>query len=133
MVAAAAAALSPPTSTLKNMTSATRPSEQAIAELSAKIGEKLELRRGDFRRDREAYLHRRSADRQRWVYWSSCGDDAAAAHAVANLEIAALRSARYLSRDDVPGSQCGQRTPHRRGRQGRGKPEQALPKVSGAG
>ncbi|QQK49243.1 elongation factor Ts [Mycobacterium avium subsp. paratuberculosis] len=109
--------------------------EQAIAELSAKIGEKLELRRvAHFDGTVEAYLHRRAADLPPAVgvlveYQGSGKDsDKEAAHAVA-LQIAALK-ARYLSRGDVPedvvASECriAEETA-----KAEGKPEQALPKI----
>ena len=90
--------------------------EQVIAELSAKIGEKLELRRvAYFDGTVETYLHKRAADLPPGVgvLVEYTGGDADAAHAVA-LQIAALK-ARYLTRDDVPEERRGQRTAHRRG------------------
>jgi elongation factor Ts len=77
--------------------------EQAIAELSAKIGEKLELRRVQyFGGDVETYLHKRAADLPPavgvLVEFEGSGKDAA--HTVA-LQIAALK-AKYVTRDDVP-------------------------------
>jgi len=76
--------------------------EQAVAELSAKIGEKLELRRvAFFDGTVETYLHKRAADLPPAVgvlVEYKGGSDALgkeAAHAVA-LQIAALK-ARYLS------------------------------------
>ncbi|OBL12091.1 translation elongation factor Ts, partial [Mycobacterium sp. 1245499.0] len=83
--------------------SGTKTVEQAIAELSAKIGEKLELRRvANFDGTVETYLHRRAADLPPavGVLVEYQGSDTEAAHAVA-LQIAALK-ARYLSREDVP-------------------------------
>ena len=77
--------------------------EQAIADLSAKIGEKLELRRvAYFDGTVETYLHKRSADLPPavGVLVEYKGSDTDAAHAVA-LQIAALK-AQYLTRDDVP-------------------------------
>src|ERR1700736_3952763 len=86
---------------------ATTTVEQAIAELSARIGEKLELRRvAFFDGTVETYLHKRAADLPPGVgvlveyTGSETGEGADAAHAVA-LQIAALK-ARYLSRGDVP-------------------------------
>ncbi|MFZ4373993.1 MAG: translation elongation factor Ts, partial [Mycobacterium sp.] len=78
--------------------------EEAIAELSAKIGEKLVLRRAQFFDGNvETYLHKRAADLPPAVGvlvefesgTAAQGKDAA--HAVA-LQIAALK-ARYLTRD----------------------------------
>src|SRR5690242_6337281 len=77
--------------------------EQTIADLSAKIGEKLELRRvAYFDGKVETYLHKRAADLPPGVgvLVEYTGAGAEAAHGVA-LQIAALK-ARYLSRDDVP-------------------------------
>ena len=109
--------------------------EQAIAELSAKIGEKLELRRvAYFDGTVEAYLHRRAADLPPAVgvlveYQGSGKDsDKEAAHAVA-LQIAALK-ARYLSRDDVPEDVvASERRIAEETAKAEGKPEQALPKI----
>lgn len=105
--------------------------EQAIAELSAKIGEKLELRRvANFDGTVEAYLHRRAADLPPavGVLVEYQGSDKEAAHAVA-LQIAALK-ARYLSRDDVPEDVvASERRIAEETAKAEGKPEQALPKI----
>jgi elongation factor Ts len=110
--------------------------EQAIAELSAKIGEKLELRRvAFFDGTVETYLHKRAADLPPGVgvlVEYGPGDDpdtsTAAAHAVA-LQIAALK-ARYLSRDDVPEDVvASERRIAEETSRAEGKPEQALPKI----
>lgn len=69
-----------------DQTSGTKTVEQAIAELSAKIGEKLELRRvANFDGTVEAYLHRRAADLPPavGVLVEYQGSDKEAAHAVA--------------------------------------------------
>jgi elongation factor Ts len=111
--------------------SPTKTVEQAIAELSAKIGEKLELRRvAIFDGTVETYLHRRSADLPPavGVLVEYTGDGSEAAHAVA-LQIAALK-ARYLSRDDVPGDVvASERRIAEETAKAEGKPEQALPKI----
>jgi elongation factor Ts len=116
--------------------SATKTVEQAIAELSAKIGEKLELRRiARFDGTVETYLHRRSADLPPAVgvlveYESGADPEsaAAAAHTVA-LQIAALK-ARYLTRDDVPDDVvASERRIAEETAKAEGKPEQALPKI----
>jgi elongation factor Ts len=106
--------------------------EETIAELSAKIGEKLELRRvAFFDGTVETYLHKRAADLPPAVgvlveYAGSNGKDAA--HAVA-LQIAALK-ARYLSRDDVPEDVvASERRIAEETAKAEGKPEQALPKI----
>src|SRR5689334_24028943 len=77
--------------------------EQVIADLSAKIGEKLELRRvAYFDGTVETYLHKRASDLPPavGVLVEYEGSDKEAAHAVA-LQIAAL-TAKYLTREDVP-------------------------------
>ncbi|MBV8787489.1 MAG: elongation factor Ts [Mycobacterium sp.] len=105
--------------------------EQAIADLSAKIGEKLELRRATFFDGTvETYLHKRAADLPPavGVLVEYSGSDAEAAHAVA-LQIAALK-ARYLSRDDVPEDVVtSERRIAEETAKAEGKPEQALPKI----
>ena len=110
--------------------------EQAVAELSAKIGEKLELRRvARFDGTVETYLHRRSADLPPGVgvlveYETGADPEsaAAAAHTVA-LQIAALK-ARYLTRDDVPDDVvASERRIAEETAKAEGKPEQALPKI----
>ena len=105
--------------------------EQAIADLSAKIGEKLELRRVQyFDGNVEAYLHRRAADLPPavGVLVEFAGEDKDAAHAVA-LQIAALK-ARFLSRDDVPEDVvASERRIAEETAKAEGKPEQALPKI----
>jgi elongation factor Ts len=115
---------------------ATTTVEQAIADLSAKIGEKLELRRvAYFDGTVETYLHKRAADLPPGVgvlveYGPGTDPDTstAAAHAVA-LQIAALK-ARYLSRDDVPDDVvASERRIAEETSRAEGKPEQALPKI----
>jgi elongation factor Ts len=109
--------------------------EQAIADLSAKIGEKLELRRvAFFDGTVETYLHKRAADLPPavgvLVEYSGGGSAAEkeAAHTVA-LQIAALK-ARYLSRDDVPEDVvASERRIAEETAKSEGKPEQALPKI----
>ena len=108
--------------------------EQAVAELSAKIGEKLELRRvAFFDGTVETYLHKRAADLPPAVgvlveYKGSNGSGNEAAHSVA-LQIAALK-ARYLSRDDVPAEVvASERRIAEETAKEEGKPEQALPKI----
>ncbi|MBO0677175.1 elongation factor Ts [Mycolicibacterium sp. S2-37] len=109
--------------------------EQIIADLSAKIGEKLELRRvAYFDGKVETYLHKRAADLPPAVgvlveYQGGDGENgAAAAHAVA-LQIAALK-ARYLTREDVPEDLVtNERRIAEETARNEGKPEQALPKI----
>lgn len=109
--------------------------EETIAELSAKIGEKLVLRRVRyFDGDVETYLHKRAADLPPAVgvlveYES--GDAAKgrdAAHAVA-LQVAALK-ARYLARTDVPEDLViNERRIAEETAKAEGKPEAALSKI----
>lgn len=105
--------------------------EQAIADLSAKIGEKLELRRAEFYGGNvETYLHKRAADLPPavGVLVEFEGNDTNAAHAVA-LQIAALK-AKYLTRDDVPEDLvANERHIAEETAKAEGKPEQALPKI----
>jgi elongation factor Ts len=105
--------------------------EQAIAELSAKIGEKLELRRATyFDGTVETYLHKRAADLPPavGVLVEYTGSDKHAAHAVA-LQIAALK-AKYLTRDEVPEDiVANERRIAEQTAKEEGKPEQALPKI----
>jgi elongation factor Ts len=105
--------------------------EQTIADLSAKIGEKLELRRAAyFDGTVETYLHKRAADLPPavGVLVEYSGSDKQAAHAVA-LQIAALK-ARYLTREDVPSDVvANERRIAEETARNEGKPEPALPKI----
>jgi elongation factor Ts len=135
VVSAAAAAKAADVDALKAVTTGGKTVEQAIAELSAKIGEKLELRRVAFLDGTvETYLHKRSADLPPavgvLVEYSGSGTAAEkeAAHTAA-LQIAALK-ARYLSRDDVPDDVvASERRIAEETSRAEGKPEQALPKI----
>jgi elongation factor Ts len=105
--------------------------EETIAELSAKIGEKLVLRRVQyFDGNVEAYLHKRAADLPPavGVLVEFTGSDKDAAHAVA-LQIAALK-ARYLTRDEVPEDLIvNERRIAEETAKAEGKPEAALTKI----
>jgi elongation factor Ts len=136
VVSAAAAAKAADVDALKSASVGDKTVEQAIAELSAKIGEKLELRRvAFFDGTVETYLHKRAADLPpavgvlvEYEAGGDAGSAAAAAHAVA-LQIAALK-ARYLSRDDVPQDVVAdERRIAEETSRAEGKPEQALPKI----
>jgi elongation factor Ts len=134
IVAAAAGSKAADVDALKTATAGDKTVEQAIADLSAKIGEKLELRRVAFLDGTvETYLHKRSADLPPAVgvlveYTGSDNGAASAAHAAA-LQIAALK-ARYLSRDDVPDDVvASERRIAEETSRAEGKPEQALPKI----
>ncbi|MGC7097531.1 translation elongation factor Ts [Amycolatopsis lurida] len=103
----------------------------AINELSARIGEKLELRRvASFDGTVATYLHRRGADLPPavGVLVEYTGDNADAARGAA-LQIAALK-AKYLTRDEVPAEtvEAERRVAEKTARE-EGKPEQALPKI----
>lgn len=111
--------------------SASRTVEQVIADLSAKIGEKLELRRAAyFDGTVEAYLHKRSSDLPPavGVLVEYTGGNAEVAHAVA-LQVASMK-AKYLTRDDVPADAVAneRRIAEETARE-EGKPEQALQKI----
>ncbi|MCA2265299.1 translation elongation factor Ts [Mycobacterium marseillense] len=131
IVAAAVSSKAADVDALKAASVGDKTVEQAVAELSAKIGEKLELRRvANFEGTVEAYLHRRAADLPPavGVLVEYQGSDSDAAHAVA-LQIAALK-ARYLSRDDVPEDVvASERRIAEETAKAEGKPEQALPKI----
>ena len=105
--------------------------EETIAELSAKIGEKLELRRVQFFDGNvETYLHKRAADLPPavgvLVEFEGNGQDAA--HSVA-LQIAALK-AKYLTRDEVPADVvAAEKRVAEETAKAEGKPEAALPKI----
>ena len=105
--------------------------EEAIAELSAKIGEKLELRRVQyFDGNVETYLHKRAADLPPavGVLVEFEGADNDAAHSVA-LQIAALK-AKYLTRDEVPEDViANERRIAEETAKAEGKPEAALAKI----
>jgi elongation factor Ts len=111
--------------------SATTTVEQTIADLSAKIGEKLELRRvAYFDGTVETYLHKRAADLPPavGVLVEYTGSGKHAAHAVA-LQIAALK-AKYLTREDVPEDVvANERRIAEETARNEGKPEQALSKI----
>jgi elongation factor Ts len=136
IVAAAASSKANDADALKAAGTGDKTVEQAIADLSAKIGEKLELRRvAFFGGTVETYLHKRAADLPPAVgvlveYGPGTDPDTstAAAHAVA-LQIAALK-ARYLSRDDVSEDVvASERRIAEETAKAEGKPEQALPKI----
>lgn len=103
----------------------------AIGELSARIGEKLELRRvAVFGGTVASYLHRRTADLPPavGVLVEYTGGDESAARAAA-MQVAALR-ARYLIRDEVPEDiVANERRIAEQTAREEGKPEQALPKI----
>jgi len=131
IVAAAAAAKATDVDALKAAKIGDTTVEQTIADLSAKIGEKLELRRAAyFDGTVETYLHKRAADLPPavGVLVEYTGSDTQAAHAVA-LQIAALK-AKYLTREDVPEDVvANERRIAEETARNEGKPEQALSKI----
>ena len=105
--------------------------DQAIQELSAKIGEKLELRRVVvFDGAVSTYLHRRASDLPPavGVLVEYTGGDGEAARQAA-MQIAAMKP-RYVTRDQVPADLVAneRRIAEETARE-EGKPEQALPKI----
>ena len=104
---------------------------EAISELAARIGEKLELSNVAYFDGRTAvYLHKRAADLppQVGVVVEYEGSDETAARTAA-MQVAAMKP-QYLSRDDVPADVIEN---ERRIAEARaveeGKPERALPKI----
>ena len=103
----------------------------AVQELSAKIGEKLELRRvAVFDGTVTTYLHRRDPDLPPTVgvVVEYTGDDAEAARGAA-MQVAAMKP-RYVTRDEVPEDVVAaeRRIAEETSRE-EGKPEAALPKI----
>ncbi|KNA92986.1 translation elongation factor Ts [Gordonia sp. 852002-50816_SCH5313054-c] len=106
----------------------------AVQALSAKIGEKLELRRVVYYDGPVAvYLHKRASDLPPavGVLVSYDGDGEAAAEAARNAaqQVAALK-ARYATRDEVPADVVeNERRIAEETAKAEGKPEKALPKI----
>lgn len=128
--AAAAKANSP--ETLAEVDVDGKSADTVIKELSAKIGEKLELRRAvTIEGDKVAvYLHHRSSDLPPavGVLVAYTGDDEGAAKAAA-MQVAALK-ATYLSSDDVPEETVAkEREIAEATAREEGKPEKALPNI----
>ncbi|MBX8995493.1 elongation factor Ts [Corynebacterium testudinoris] len=103
--------------------------------LSAKIGEKLELRRAaTIEGDKVAvYLHHRSADLPPsvgvLVAYTGEGAEAEAAAKAAAMQVAALKAG-YLTREDVPAEIVEkERSIAEQITREEGKPEQAIPKI----
>lgn len=139
VVDAALAAKATDVESLKAAKAGDQTVEEAIAALSAKIGEKLELRRVQFFDGNvETYLHKRAADLPPavgvLVEFESGSDEKGdgkgsdAAHAVA-LQIAALK-AKYLTRDEVPAELvAAEKRVAEETAKAEGKPEAAMPKI----
>jgi elongation factor Ts len=104
---------------------------EVVQELSARIGEKLELRRVvAFEGQTATYLHRRGSDLPPavGVLVEFTGDDTEAARGAA-MQVAALR-AKYLTRDEVPAEIVeNERSIAEKTAREEGKPEQALTKI----
>lgn len=108
---------------------------EALQELSAKIGEKLELRRATTLEGANiaVYLHHRAADLPPavgvLVAFEGEGDEAAQAAHGAAMQVAAMK-AQYLSREDVPAEVVEkERVIAEEISREEGKPEAALPKI----
>ncbi|QGU07699.1 Elongation factor Ts [Corynebacterium occultum] len=108
---------------------------EALQEFSAKIGEKLELRRAaTLEGDKVAvYLHHRSADLPPavgvMVAYTGEGEEAEAAARQAAMQVAALKAG-YLTREDVPAEVVEkERSIAEQITREEGKPEQAIPKI----
>ena len=104
---------------------------EVVQELSARIGEKLELRRVvAFEGQPATYLHRRGSDLPPavGVLVEFTGDDVEAARGAA-MQVAALR-AKYLTRDEVPAEIVeNERSIAEKTAREEGKPEQAISKI----
>ena len=108
-----------------------RTAGEAVTDLAAKIGEKLELSDAAYVAGRHAvYLHRRDPDLppQIGVLVAYEGDDEEAAKAAAR-QIAAMRP-NYLTRDEVPADEVErERRIAEEAAREQGKPEQAIAKI----
>ncbi|GAB89326.1 translation elongation factor Ts [Gordonia rhizosphera] len=106
----------------------------AVQALSAKIGEKLELRRvAAYDGPVAVYLHKRASDLPPavgvLVSYTGEGDEAAEAARGAAMQVAALK-ARYATRDEVPADVVdNERRIAEETAKAEGKPEKALPKI----
>ncbi|KJR07661.1 translation elongation factor Ts [Gordonia sihwensis] len=106
----------------------------AVEALSAKIGEKLVLRRvASYDGPVAVYLHKRASDLPPavgvLVSYTGEGDTAAEAARGAAMQVAALR-AKYASREEVPADVVeNERRIAEETAKAEGKPEQALPKI----
>ncbi|MFT3662760.1 MAG: translation elongation factor Ts [Gordonia sp. (in: high G+C Gram-positive bacteria)] len=106
----------------------------AVEGLSAKIGEKLVLRRvAAYEGPVAVYLHKRASDLPPsvgvLVSYTGEGDAAAEAARGAAMQVAALK-AKYASRDDVPEDVvANERRIAEETAKAEGKPEKALPKI----
>ncbi|SEK28019.1 MULTISPECIES: translation elongation factor Ts [Rhodococcus] len=134
VVTAAAAAKAADLDALKAASAGDQTADELVAALSAKIGEKLELRRVvAFDGPVATYLHKRSADLPPavgvLVEYQGEGDGAAEAARAAAMQVAALK-AKYVTRDEVPAEivEAERRVAEETAKE-EGKPEAALPKI----
>lgn len=109
--------------------------DEAVQQLAAKIGEKLELRRVvSFDGPVATYLHKRASDLPPavgvLVEYTGEGEAAAEAARAAAMQVAALK-AKYVTRDEVPAElvENERRIAEQTARE-EGKPEAALPKIT---
>jgi len=112
-----------------------KPAGDVLQEMSAKIGEKLELRRaatveGD---NVAVYLHQRASDLPPavgvLVAYTGSGAEAEAAAKAAAMQVAALKAG-YLTREDVPAEVVEkERSIAEQITREEGKPEKAIPKI----
>ncbi|MBF6215484.1 elongation factor Ts [Nocardia puris] len=135
IVAAAAKSRPADLDALKAVDLGGKTADQAVQELAAKIGEKLELRRAvSFEGPVATYLHKRSSDLPPavgvLVEYQGEGEAAAEVARAAAMQVAALK-AKYVTRDEVPADvvENERRIAEQTARE-EGKPEAALPKIT---
>ncbi|WP_194814624.1 translation elongation factor Ts [Nocardia sp. XZ_19_385] len=134
IVAAAAKARPADLDALKAVDLGGKTADQAVQEMAARIGEKLELRRvAAFDGPVAVYLHKRATDLPPavgvLVEYKGEGEGAEAAARAAGMQVAALK-AKYLTREDVPADLVAkEREIAEATAKEEGKPEAALPKI----
>lgn len=135
IAAAAAAAKANSAEELAHVDVNGKTAAEAIQELSAKIGEKLELRRAATLEGENVavYLHQRAADLPPAVgvliAYTGSGEAAEQAAHAAALQVAAMKAS-YLNREDVPADVVEkERSIAEATSREEGKPEAALPKI----
>ncbi|GAA5056794.1 translation elongation factor Ts [Nocardia callitridis] len=135
IVTAAAAAKPADLDALKALDLGGKTADEAVQELAAKIGEKLELRRVvSLDGPVATYLHKRASDLPPavgvLVEYTGEGDAAADAARAAAMQVAALK-AKYVTRDDVPAEVVEhERSIAEQTAKEEGKPEAALAKIT---
>ncbi|NLG55762.1 MAG: elongation factor Ts [Rhodococcus sp.] len=134
IVAAAAAAKPADVEALRALDVDGSTVDQLVQELSAKIGEKLEVSKyASFEAPVAVYLHKRAADLPPavgvLVEYTGEGEAAAEAARGAAMQVAALK-AKYTTRDEVPEEiVANERRIAEETAKEEGKPEAALPKI----